>query len=155
MVEGRGRSDRTPHTSGPRLLGTLGLACILGMAVSGYAHPDADGPADPPANISVNFATDFVNYDWEHCQDAMSIEWCFGTTGNWSSSFCGSGSSECTVNALADETNDYVETRMNSTPDPPHCTENSADTTMVAYTRRTLTSNRAALTEANLHGGRP
>lgn len=105
MAKGRRRSDRTPHTSGPRLLGALGLACILGM-VSGHAHPDADGQADPLTNISVNLATGFVNYDWGHCQNTTSIKWHFGTTGNWSSSVCDSGSSECTVNAFADETND-------------------------------------------------
>ena len=62
----------------------------------------------------------------------------------------GSRSAYCTVSAITGQ--DYVEARMKSNEDPPHCEGDPVYSPVITYARTTLATNRATLTTANLNG---
>ena len=152
IAEGTDGSSRPARRAGLPVVRALGLACTLGMAASLHAD-GTHTSANAPTNILVNFAAGSYTYTQGHCREGEDLRYRFGTSGGWTSHHCGStAGANCTVSALANETNDYVETQMRTQADPPHCSSHSAWTTTIAYTRTTLASNRGTLTDANLRG---
>ena len=143
---------------GRRLLGALGLAGALAAAMTAHAHPDDENSRPEPAtNVSVNFATGRVDYTPGHCRGLDEFQYRLASGGAWTTYDEGYGcytdpgsQSYCTASAITGR--DYVEARMVATDDLPHCGGGSVYTSVIAYARTTLATNRATLTTANLNG---
>ena len=140
------------------LLGALGLAGALAAAMTAHAH-SGGGLPNPATNVSVNFATGRVDFTYGHCQDVDDFQYRFASSGAWDSynptdgcydGFTGPRSAYCTVSAITGQ--DYVEARIVTNQDPPHCEGDSVHSPVIAYARTTLATNRATLTTANLNG---
>ena len=122
--------------------------------MSAHAHPDDENSRPGPiTNVSVNFTTGRVDYTPGHCRDLDSFQYRLASGGAWTTYDEGNGcytdpGSQPYSTASAITGRDYVEARMETTDDAPHCGGGSIYTAVIAYARTTLVTNRGTL-----HGG--